>query len=312
MRLIRLGVLFLAASLHAAADDAAREEALDNLLSERDSPEALAKLVEEAKEAGVSEQSILEARFLYHVDRRDDAAIAAMLPEFLAHKNKFHLEESAIFAVEEDWLAVVEYVQSIDCLQKDDRDGFKKHITEAFWLSPRQAAAFTPHIERMRLNERMRDVRVDFNDKLVRLGGGDVSLSALAGEGKALLFHFWSPWSQECVDLMPDFTALADALRGSSVAVVSIVPESPAKMVEEAGRMHAKLADEASCAWVVDRKEASFNAMFRVQSYPRMVLVSRDGSVLFNGEPGDSGFWQKLLQVDPSLQRPDAPARGKE
>lgn len=312
MRLIRLGVLFLAATLHAAADDAAREEALDNLLSERDSPEALAKLVKEAKEAGVSEQSIIEARFLYHVDRRDDAAIAAMLPEFIARKNKFHLEESAIFAVEEDWLAVVEYVQSIDCLQKDDRDGFKKHITEAFWLSPRQAAAFTPHIERMRLNERMRDVRVDFNDKLVRLGGGDVSLSALAGEGNALLFHFWSPWSQECVDLMPDFTALADALRGSSVAVVSIVPESPAKMVEEAGRMHAKLADETPCAWVVDRKESSFNAMFRVQSYPRMVLVSRDGSVLFNGEPGDSDFWQKLLQVDPSLQRPDAPARGKE
>ena len=112
--------------------------------------------------------------------------------------------------------------------------------------------------------------------------------------------------------MMPDFIAMAEALRGSSVAVVSIVPESAAKMVEDAGRMHAKLADEAPGSWVVDRKEASFNALFRVQSYPRMVLVSRDGAVLFNGEPGDSGFWQKLLEVDPSVRRPDAPARGKE
>ena len=36
-----------------------------------------------------SEQAILEARFLYHVDRREDDAIAAMLPEFLKQQEHF-------------------------------------------------------------------------------------------------------------------------------------------------------------------------------------------------------------------------------
>lgn len=309
-----LACFLLASSLTGAADaDAAREEALDNLLSERDSAEALTELVGKARAAGVSEQAILEARFLYHVDRREDAAIAAMLPEFVRRKDGFRLEDSAIFAVKEDWLAVVEYVHAIERAQKDDRDGFKKHITEAFWLSPRQAAAFAPHIERMRLAERMSEVSVDFSSRLLRLDGGDaVALADLLRGRKAMLFHFWSPWSQDCVDLMPDFTTLAASLKSSGIAVVSLVPAAPAKMVEEARDMIAKPGGKAPGAWVIDRKEDPFNAMFRVQNYPRMVIVSAGGKVIFNGEPGDQAFWQKLLEIEPDLRRPDSPLRDKE
>lgn len=296
----------------AGETDAAREQALDNLLSERDSAEALGEWVARARKTGVSEQAILEARFLFHVDRREDAAIAAMLPEFLDRKDKFRLGDSAIFAVEEDWLAVVEYVQAIDRAQKNDRAGFKKHITEAFWLSPRQAAAFAPHIERMRLDERMGEVRVDFSERLARLDGSVVAFSDLVGRRKALLFHFWSPWSEECVDLVPDYAALVKTLETSGIAVASVVPSSPAAMVEEARAMIAKLGDNAPGAWLLDRGGDSFNSLFRVQSYPRMVLVSKEGKVLFNGEPGDSAFWQNLLAIDPGLQRPVSPPRGGE
>ncbi len=90
------------------AEPSPREAALDNLLAERESPKALKAAIAEARKAGVSEQAILEARFLYHVDHREDEAIAAMLPEFLKQRDGFKLEDSAIFGVKEDWLAVIE------------------------------------------------------------------------------------------------------------------------------------------------------------------------------------------------------------
>jgi hypothetical protein len=139
---------------------AARQAACEKILSERESPAALDRAITAARAAGVSEQAMLEARFLYHVDRREDEAIAAMLPEVLKQREAFKLEDSAIFSVEEDWLAVVEYVQAITALGKGDKIAFKNHITEAFWLSPRQAAAFSPHIESLRLEERMAAVRI--------------------------------------------------------------------------------------------------------------------------------------------------------
>ncbi|MEX1114552.1 MAG: hypothetical protein WEB53_04840 [Akkermansiaceae bacterium] len=85
-----------------------RETALDNLLSERDSDKALEAAIIDARKTGISQQAILEARFLYHVDRREDKAIAAMLPEFLKQRDLFKLEDSEIFGIKEDWLAVVE------------------------------------------------------------------------------------------------------------------------------------------------------------------------------------------------------------
>jgi hypothetical protein len=89
------------------------EIALDHLLSERGSPQALEKAIAEARKNQISEQAILEARFLYHVDQREDAAIAAMLPEFIKQRDLFKLEDSEIFSTKEDWLAVIEYVQAI-------------------------------------------------------------------------------------------------------------------------------------------------------------------------------------------------------
>ena len=204
-----------------------REVALDNLLSERESDQALEKVIAAAKEAGIKDQAIIEARFLYHIDRREDAAIAAMLPEFLKQQELFRIEDSAIFSVKEDWLAVTEYVQAIAALKKGDKAAFKTHITEAFWLSPRQASAFAPHIDRLRLEESMSAVKIDFESRFLALGGGDaVSLSSLMKDKKAMILHFWSPVSRECEASMPDFVITAKALGENGIAVVSIIPDS--------------------------------------------------------------------------------------
>lgn len=283
-----------------------REVALDNLLSERESLQALEAVIVKARESGLKEQAILEARFLYHVDHSEDDAIAAMLPDFIKQQELFKLEDSVIFSVKEDWLAVTKYVQAIASLKKGDKDAFKSHITEAFWLSPRQASAFAPHIERLRLEESMRDVKIDFETKFLALGGGEaLSLESLMRDKKAMVLHFWSPASRECEASMPDFLITAKALAANGVAVASILPNSNPEIITDARAAIDRLGAERPGAWLVDQKESPLVRDLRIQAMPVFVLISNEGRVLFNGDPADNSLWDALKKIDPQIVRPE-------
>jgi hypothetical protein len=287
---------------------AERESALDELLSERESADALALAIAKARKSGVAEQAVLEARFLFHVDRREDAAIAAMLPEFLKQRGTFKIEDSAIFGVKEDWLAVVEYVQAIHALENGQAAAFKTHITEAFWLSPRQASAFASHIDRLRLEESMREVKIDLNTRLTSLNEPEtVSLSSLIAEKKALIFHFWSPSSSESEASMPDYLATAKSLTENAIAMVSILPDNAPQHVADARAMIRPLGNHPPGAWLIDSKENPFTQQLRVQQLPIFVIISTTGNVLFNGHPADPALWTALQKIDPQIARPAAP-----
>ena len=265
-----------------------KRAALERMLSERGTPEIFEAATKKAREQGVGEQPILEATFLYYVDRHEDDKIAAMMPEFLKRNDSFKLEESEIFAVREDWLAVVEYVQAIAALKKNDRVGFKKHITEAFWLSPKQGSAFAPHIDRMRLDEAMRDVKIDPSVGLDQMfADGKIALSSLLKDRKALLLHFWSPWSRECEESMGDFKVTALEFQKNGIAVASLLSEATADALGDAKTIVNALGSPPPGAWLVDREKDSLHRMLRIQSVPSMVLVSPEGRVIFNGHPSE-------------------------
>ena len=76
---------------------------------------------------------------------------------------------------------------AIAALEKGNQEGFKKHILEAFWLSPGQGAAFAPHIERVRMKQAMKKIRVDDHLPLTDLHGSPTTLAALRGDAKAVL-----------------------------------------------------------------------------------------------------------------------------
>jgi len=287
------------------AEASPRDAALDRLLSERESAEALDAAIANAKKNSISAQAILEARFLYHVDRHEDDALAALLPEFMKRRDSFRLEDSEIFSVKEDWLAVTEYVQAIAALKKDDKDGFKKHITEAFWLSPRQGAAFASHIDRLRLEEAMKSVKIDFATPLTSLTDRESApLAAPDDKRKALLLHFWSPWSRECEAFMPDFVATATGLAEKHVGIVSILPEDSPKVIADARELLKPLGAKPPGAWLIDTRKDALSSRLRVQSVPAMILLDPEGRVLFNGHPAEEALWTALLKIDPSIKRP--------
>jgi hypothetical protein len=282
-----------------------REAALERLLSERASPAALQAAIAQARKQNISEQVILEARFLFLVDRHDDEALGALLPEFIKHRKTFSLEDSKTFATKEDWLAVNEYVEAIAALNMGDKDAFKKHITEAFWLSPRQGAAFAPHIERLHLEEAMRSIKIDLAAEFTTINSGaPESLKNLMGDDKALLLHFWSPWSDESAADMPDFIITAKTLVSNKIAVISILPEDSAEVLADARAALKALGKKLPGAWLIDNKSQALNRQLRVQTLPTMVLVASDGGILFNGHPAEDALWLALRKIHPAIQRP--------
>jgi AhpC/TSA family len=311
LRLLLAGLLFFGMPLCAQEEPpetpmTPRQDAIEELLSERESLEALNKAADAARALGVSEQALLEARFLFHVDRSEDAEIAALLPQFLGMKDKFKLADSEIFGSADDWLAVVEYVQALAALEKGDKAGFKQHITEAFWLSPKQGAAFAPHIDRIRLMDAMKEVKVDFAKSYKdTFGGKDVTLGDVIGERRAVLLHFWSPWSRECEATLTDFFITAEHLLAKDVAVASVLPETSEKVIADAKAMLSTTGKKVPGSWIVDTEKNPISAKLKVQSVPAVVLISAEGRILFNGHPTDDEFWKALEKIDPGIVRPE-------
>jgi len=298
---------FLCAQESPAATE--RQVALDDLLSERGSLQAFDETIAAARKSAVSEQTILEARFLFHVDRDEDAAIAALLPAFLKQNENFNLADSAIFSLQDDWLAVIEYVQAIHALQKNDRTGFKTHISEAFWLNPRQASAFAPHIERLRLADAMRLVKINFQTQFPTLTSTEpIALSSLIAGKKAMLLHFWAPANPDCAGTLPDFAATAHALLERDFAVVSLLTDDSPENLTTARKLLEPLGPTPPGAWLIDSKQTPLSRELRLQTYPLLVLVSGEGTILFNGGPSDEQLWETLHKIDPAIVRPTAPA----
>ncbi|MDB6079594.1 MAG: hypothetical protein JWO82_3341 [Akkermansiaceae bacterium] len=284
-----------------------KRTALEKMLSERGSQADFDQAVTAAKKQGATDEAVLEARFLYLVDRHNDDKLVELLPQFLEKKDKFNIADSEIFAVREDWLAVVEYLESLAALKKGDKDGFKKHITEAFWLSPRQGSAFAPHIDRLRLDEAMKSVKIQPALSFDFLSGsGKTAFAELAKDKKAVVLHFWSPWSRECEESMPDFKAVAAELGKNDIAVVSLLVESSPEVLTDAKAMLASLGDIPG-AWLKGDAAATLSHTLRIQSVPAMVLISTEGVVIYNGEPSDPGLWSELKKLAPAIKRPALP-----
>ncbi|MEI6653760.1 MAG: hypothetical protein WCP45_03250 [Verrucomicrobiota bacterium] len=292
------------AAVHAPKADP-REAALARLFSERESAATLQAAIEQARKQGISEQVILEARFLFLVDRHDDEGLVALLPEFAKRRATFTPEVSKIFAFKEDWLAVNEYLEALAALKMGDKDTFKKHITEAFWLSPRQGAAFAPHIDRLRLEEVMHSIKIDFSQEFATINSAKPeSLKNLIGDNQALVLHFWSPWSNESEAAMPDFMRAARELLSNNIAVASVLPEDSSAILADARATLKTLGKNPPGAWIIDRKSHSLNRVLRVQTFPTMVIVATDGRILFNGHPAEDTLWETLHKINPTIRRP--------
>lgn len=262
--------------------------------------------LKEAQEANIHPQIILEARFLNAIDLGDNSAIAAMAPELIEKRDSFDPAQSEVFAFREDWLGIVHYSQALQALEKDNRDDFKKHITEAFWLSPRQAQAFAPHIEKLRQQEAMQAIGNLLNKSLQSQSNGTTtSLAALMKGNHALVLYFWSPMSREMEINLDDFIITSQTCAKNKIPVLAVLTGSYPGIIEDAEMIRTGDASDAHCRWLIDPNKKSISSLLHVRDLPSVAIVSPDGSVLFNGHPSDQKFWNTLEKLAPNFKRPN-------
>ena len=302
-------IVFLIASFPLQGQEAAadpRDELIASLLSEREGAR-FQDFLTQAKALDLPRQVRVEARFLYHVDKGEHALIAAMVPELEALRRDFSPNSSEIFSQVEDFEAIISYAKALGALETGDDAAFKSHITEAFWLSPQQAGAFAPHIERFRIAALMKTLRLDLERPLKALNAeADFLPRNLleAADSEALVLHFWSPWSREVELSMEDFKRTSAVLQKADIPLISVLLGGGGEDIITDARAVAQEHAASKGHWVVDHETSPLAASLRVSRLPTMVIVAKDGSIRFNGSPVEAAFWDQLRAIDPSLRRP--------
>lgn len=285
-----------------------REAAMDALFQIPPGPKELAEAEAAARKLGIPEQTILEARFLFLVENKNDEGIIALLPQWLKLEPHFTLDHSEIFATREDFLAVIEFAKALKALRENKRDDFKKHITEALWLSPTQASAFTPYIQNLRLSEHIQQTKVALHVPLQPLLENapkeSLSLEKILGEQSAILLQFWSPWSPDCETAMNEFTALRKELKNAKVAFASVLIDGRTEMIHEARELLKGLDLPADAIQLVDRSKDSLASQLRVTDLPAFVLISREGKILSHGREDSPALRTAIQLISPPTKKP--------
>ncbi len=309
--------LFIALAMLAMAG-LARAEVNEELARKLFNPEAnleeFTKAAGEASKGGAPAQLIAEAKLVWGLRHKDTTYLSKIVPELEAVVEGFKTEDSAALGNVEDFKALIHYIKALDAAREGNGDEVKRHITEAFWLSPEQAGLFAQTITFFRTQAKMAKVSVDMKTSLTNSKGEATTLATVLGKEKAVLLDFWASWCGPCMNLMPELKTKAAYLSKHGVVVAGLNTESDATIAERI-RVNKDMGD---MLWLVEPKERPFSDLLAIDSIPRMVLITPEGKVLFNGHPEDVGLWAALKNVDASIEEPmeeaskPAPAEKKE
>ena len=279
-----------------------KETTLHTLFNTREKVE-FSKTVIEAKKLEISEQVILEATFLYHIDKREHASIVELTPKFEKLLSTFDANESKVFGTVEDWKSVIEYGRALKALQSDDIVLFKKHITEAFWLSPSKAGAFAPHIIKLHTNAALKKVKLDLEREMFQVDKEQsTTMKKMLDAREAVILRFWSPWNQQVDNTYPMVKNLAKQCAANKIAFASILINRDEQGLKDTKEVIKELGDDLPSVWLADDDKSSLTKILRVADLPTIVLIAKDGSIIYHGGIMDGELWKKLTDISPQMK----------
>jgi thiol-disulfide isomerase/thioredoxin len=232
----------------------------------------------------------------------EDAELAGRIaPEVRDRMGKW-TSNVTIFEYEMEFLAFCHFVLFLDADQKKDSEGAKKHLAEAFWNLPAYAKDFGQALEKRRAAERMATLRLDLDEEIQDCEGGKTSLRKFLGENKALLLDFWASWCKPCDAAMPALKKKSESLGTQGIVVVAMNTESDPEKAKKKREEHGM----EKVPWMMDLEEESYSKRLEIEAIPCLVLVDREGGILFKGHPflDREELAKSLQKIDPELQLP--------
>ncbi len=278
---------------------------LDQLFGDHKSLEEFNKKFEAARKAKVPLQTCLEAKFVYLNNGKDNKALAESIPEFEKALEDWKPENAFVTGSKEDWNGLISYCKALKAELAEDKTGFKSHISDAFWQNPQQAGLFAEAVLAHKDKVAMESAVVDLKLELIDAANNKTNLGAHLKDGKALLIDFWASWCGPCIAAMPGLKKKSESLAKHGIVVVAMNSEDPQAggdpIIAEATQKSEKMD---KIPWLIEPKGTPYSRLLRIDSIPRMVLVTPEGKVLFNGHPNDPGLWIALRKVDPEIKEP--------
>ncbi len=286
-----------------------KDQFTDALMTYSGEPEGLPPLIEAGRKAGVPEQTIREALYAYFLESRDESGLASLAESFLAARDYYKESDSELFSHKDDWLGAVAFLQAIKKRRAGDLKGFEDGVKTAFWLSPKQAAEFAPCIEKHQTRLALQQLTVSPDFRLAAPSGKHVSFKQWRKGAKAVIFHFWSPWSMECAHSLPDYKTTKKALKDRGFKIVSVVVQPTQKLRAELPAFLRRMNLSPEDLYY-DNLDNSLSGQLRILNLPSVALVTTKGQILFCGAPQDPEFWEQLHLLDPEFLRPfSSPAK---
>ena len=139
-------------------------------------------------------------------------------------------------------------------------------------------------------------IQIPMDLEIEESNGNKTTLAALTKGKKAVMLDFWATWCGPCMALMPELKKKAKKLGPQGIVVAGMNVERGLKKAE---RTRKKL--EIDFTWLVEPKGEPLSGPLEIDSIPRMVLISPEGKVLFNGHPQDAGLAEALAEIGVEL-----------
>ena len=300
------GQISLHAQTSAEQEAQARAQAqakvmVQQLFGQESSEEAILAMAKEASRAGIPRQQIIEAKLVWGLRHQNTAFLLKILPEVEILASSFDPASAAAMPNAEAVKSFVAYIKALKAGEAKDEAGFKQNILEAIWLNPQQAPVFAQAIAKHQVEAKMAALTVDLKTPLTNSMGEATTLQDQLGRGKALLLDFWASWCGPCMNLMPSLKKKAAALSAHGIVVAAMNKDDADA---EATAERIRLEKRAILPWLVEPPERPYTKGLEINTIPRMILLSPEGKVLFNGHPEDPALWMALKKIDPAIEPP--------
>jgi hypothetical protein len=269
---------------------AQNEAELIKRLTETNSKQDLDAALTSARELGLPEQMLTEAKLAFGLRKEDSVYLKTLLPELERAITNFKRGQTGLgLASVEQLRGLVACAHGIIALDEGQSELFKQRLQEAVWLFPEQASFIGRSIVRYQLMQRLSRQALDLTSPLPCFKKASISLGEIASGASGQLLIFWSPESKEALAQWASFVPRSIQLTAEGIPTsgVMIGQDKDGQWKQEKPLV------------LLDPKQNLARAL-EITTLPTAVLLSSQGRVLYHGHPLEPGLWRKVRQIAPN------------